>query len=610
MAKISSLWVEIGANSAKFSQELKKTSSQAKGWGASVKATVGKAAGVFALVTAAVAATAAAITGLYTRQSEYIDNLAKQSSKLNTLVADLQAVKSAADFAGVGAGIENAMQRLVRGMGDAAQGTGEALKAVEKLGLNAAAIASKTATEQLQIVLDKLQEIPPGAERVSLAFKFFGREGVGLVNLTSDAIRNSREELDRWGVTVTEQQAAWVESTNDSLSRLSKFMSGASIQFSTKLAPMIGAASEGLLQMAQNTINWGEITDKVVSMIKRLYLGVKVSVDTVILSFKTLRVSAQMTLRFLAKELSELDRLLARTLSALPGIEYKAATNAGEWAESLTVSINQGLKEIEQLGVKVGAAWKDGVQGGDYASYGRELDKLLEGQKGRAEEARRVGIDLQSSLRMGMSGAANDPVSSSVVVPFKSNNMADAIRERNLKAAREQREAARAAAEAQRAQMKEMADQVRAVNGEIETFANRLGQGITESAERGSAAVREMVADMLIQLAKVKLQQAFAGSATPGGASSTFLGGLIGGLFSNQAVPTGAGAASTSLNAGASAAGYAPSVINNIQVSATGEASGAVSSLRAGVRQLTEASPQQVATRAMRGGSYAQSFGR
>ena len=610
MAKISSLWVEIGANSAKFSQELKKTNSQAKSWGKDIKRSVGKATNVFAAAAGAVAATGAAITGLYSIQAKYIDDLGKQSAKLGDLAANLQAVRAAADFAGVGKSIDTAMQRLVRRMGEAAQGTGSALDAVKQLNLDAAELASRTATEQLQAVLDKLQEIPPGAERVRMAFKFFDTEGVGLVNLTTEAIRQSREELDRWGVTINEQQTAWVEATNDNLSRLKTFASGATIQLSTKLAPIIGAASQGILEWAENTINWGEMTDRVIGWIRKKWIEFRASLDSVRILWNKLEIGFGKFARTTLEGLSFLEVKVADFMNLFGDDIASSDGGVGKWLAKINEGIEENQKQLKQYTADLSSVLSEGLNDSNYA---KAFDNAINENKRQAEEFKRSQIERQNAMRLSLSSAANDPVTSSAVIPFKANlgsGLSEAIRERNLKAAREAREVARAAAEAQRAQMKEMADQVRAVNGEIETFANRLGQGIAESADRGKQAVREMVADMLIQLAKVKLQQAYAASATPGGASSTFLGGLIGGLFSSQAVPVGAAGASASLNAGATAAGYAPSVINNIQVSATGEASGAVSSLRAGVRQLTEASPQQVATRAMRGGSYAQSFGR
>jgi hypothetical protein len=587
MAKISSLWVEIGANSAKFTKELAKTNKHAKGWAAAIKLSVGKAAGVFGKVAAAVVATAGALLGLYKTQADNIDQLAKTSSKLNVLTADLQAVRAAADFAGVGKGIDTAMQRLTRRLAEAAQGTGSALDAVKQLNLDAADLASKTADEQLQTVLDKLQEIPPGAERVRLAFKFFDTEGVGLVNLTSDAIRKSREELDRWGVTVNEQQAAWVEATNDNLSRLGQFASGAGIQISTKLAPLIGAASEGMLAWAEDTINWGKVTDSVISLIKKAWLGLQVAFDGIKLVWVDLKIGFARFAAFVVEKIQPLQQAVIDLYNMLPGEDIDpAGTGLARTLEYLNASIESNRAEWRQLATDLNSVWENGLSN---STYGQALDNTLNEYKARAEAARQIQIDLQAQLASGLTPvAANQPVYS------PATNIADKLKDDQ---------------KAQREHMRKMADEAKAVNSEVATLADMLGTGIKNSAEDASEAIRTMVADMLIHLTKLYFQGQINQSGS-GGQSGIggFLSGIVGGLMGfNSAPPAGATAASQSLSAGSTAAGYAPSVIN---VYATGESSSSVAATRNAVRSLQDAGPSQVAARAARGGSFAQGMAR
>lgn len=105
------------------------------------------------------------------------------------------------------AGSTIALQRQTRRIGEAAQGYGEAQKAIEDLGLSAKELAQLTPTQAFDRISRALLDIDNNAQRVATAFKLWDTEGVSLVQTLED-LQRIRERIKDTGATVTESEAA------------------------------------------------------------------------------------------------------------------------------------------------------------------------------------------------------------------------------------------------------------------------------------------------------------------------------------------------------------------------------------------------------------------
>lgn len=205
-----------------------------------------------AVITSAAVGVGAILAKVFRSNAPYLDALAKTSQKFGLATEDIQAYRDAAELAGIGnAKLDTSLQRFIRRLGEAANGTGQTAKEFKKLGLSAEALKLEGPDKAFETVLDKIQSIPDATERVRLAFAFFGKEGVDLVRLTSDAIRESRERMERLNLSVSSLDAAKVEAANDSLKilrdvlasitqRLTIQMSGAITVVSDRISEAIG----------------------------------------------------------------------------------------------------------------------------------------------------------------------------------------------------------------------------------------------------------------------------------------------------------------------------------------------------------------------------------
>ncbi|GLQ31666.1 hypothetical protein [Litoribrevibacter albus] len=241
---ISSLVVNIEANSARFRSELKASKKEAGRFAKFSKGAFGAVKVAGAAVAAASVATAGAMTALAASSFKSIDPLAKTADKLGVTTQSLVGLRHAAEqTAGmVGEQFDTALQRMTRRVSEAAIGTGEAKNAIAELGLDAQKLAALSPDEQFKQVADAMQNVANQNDKVRLAFKLFDSEGVGLVNTLrqgSDGLEAFQQEADALGLAVDRIDAAKIELANDAVDKAQKTFTGLGNAIAVKAAPYV-----------------------------------------------------------------------------------------------------------------------------------------------------------------------------------------------------------------------------------------------------------------------------------------------------------------------------------------------------------------------------------
>ena len=147
------------------------------------------------------------------------DSLAKTSDKLGVATEALAKYRFAAQQTGVDQSkADVALQRFTRRLSDAAAGTGPAVQAFEALGLEAAELIQLSPDQAFAKVADQMNLVENKSQKVSLAFKLFDSEGVGLVNtlaLGSEGLAEMGRQAEAAGLAISRVDAAKVEAAND-----------------------------------------------------------------------------------------------------------------------------------------------------------------------------------------------------------------------------------------------------------------------------------------------------------------------------------------------------------------------------------------------------------
>jgi hypothetical protein len=208
------------------------------------------------------------------------DQTAKTADKLGVGIEALQELRYAGERSGVAAGtVDMAMQRMVRRLAEAAQGSGEAKNAIAELGMDAHELSQMLPDQQLAAIADGLQAVENQSDRVRLAFKFFDSEGVAMVNMLKDGSAGL-EELRRQGrltgYVLSEQAARDAEVFKDKLKDTQLTMLGLKNILGAELMPVI---SDLMREFTEWMI---ENRDQVVAFSKSFAQGFRDAVPTLL----------------------------------------------------------------------------------------------------------------------------------------------------------------------------------------------------------------------------------------------------------------------------------------------------------------------------------------
>lgn len=195
--------------------------------------------------TAIAGAVGVAGLGLLIKRSlEATDRIGKLSSVLGFSVKELQTFKLASQIGGVELEtFSKGVRRLVDNFGDFMDGTGEAKKTFEALGISVEE-ANKLSGDQfaiLGLVADRLNLVTNSTDKLKFAIEIFGGRGAELINVLkggSEQIEEFRKQAEQFGA-LNEEQVKQVEDLNDSIVRLKTSFANITNQVVANLSPAL-----------------------------------------------------------------------------------------------------------------------------------------------------------------------------------------------------------------------------------------------------------------------------------------------------------------------------------------------------------------------------------
>lgn len=253
MATIGNLIVNVLANTGGFGSGMQKAQKHLSGYEKSV-AKAQKITQTFTAVLGAVGLSfgASRLWGDLRQTMQQMDALAKTSDKLGIATERLAGLRFAAEQTGVESKtLDMALQRMVRRVAEAAQGTGEAVKALKEMKLEASKLSKLSPDEQFRQIAGAMGQVGAQADRVRLAMRLFDSEGVALVNtlgLGERGLRDMQREAEQLGIALDREAAAKAEAANDAINRLSKSLQGLKLDLATEFAPQLEEAANMLTE--------------------------------------------------------------------------------------------------------------------------------------------------------------------------------------------------------------------------------------------------------------------------------------------------------------------------------------------------------------------------
>ena len=186
-------------------------------------------------------------------EAKEMDQIAKAADKLGVLSSELVGLQHAAQrMSGMTRGqFSTAFQRMTRRVAEAAQGTGEAKKAIEELGLSAEELANDPANAFL-MVADAIRDVESESDKLRLAFKLFDSEGAALVTTLdqgSEAIQEMQKRAKELGLTFSQEEAEAVQELNDAFADAEASLEGLYRQTVKGIAPKMMADIEQITEL-------------------------------------------------------------------------------------------------------------------------------------------------------------------------------------------------------------------------------------------------------------------------------------------------------------------------------------------------------------------------
>lgn len=246
--RIGGIAVSIVADTQKFVKNIGGARKMLGRFTSAVKNTL------FSMKSLAVALAGGVAAGVFVKftkdAASAVDSLAKTADKLGVTTEALAGLRLAGREAGVAVNtMDMALQRMVRRVAEAAQGTGEAQAALKELGIDAVRLAQMTPDQQLRTIADRFATVGTQADRVRLAFKLFDSEGVALVNVLkngSAGLDEAAKAAKNLGLAVDRESARGVERAIDAFGRFRLAVQGIFRQIAVTVAPLVELISDKL----------------------------------------------------------------------------------------------------------------------------------------------------------------------------------------------------------------------------------------------------------------------------------------------------------------------------------------------------------------------------
>lgn len=291
-------------------------------------------------------------------QAQAIDSTAKLADRVGTTTEALVGLQHAGELAGGGAGaINDALSKLSKGLGAAADDSGSAKAGLEKLGLTLEDLLGKDPAEQFRMIAEGVSHLGTQEEKAAAATDLFGRAGGELVSVLElgraglDAMQADAEKL---GITFSRVDAAKVEAANNALTRVGEVLKGVLQKAVIELAPYVEAVANKFTDWATE----GEgIGSKVVGWIEWIVRAVqKLAAAWQVLRgvFQTVVGAIGTGLAWVGEKLAQLVDALTDAVEWIPGVDFTFDDDLLQWMttakEDAAAFTAEGVEMVKTAG--------------------------------------------------------------------------------------------------------------------------------------------------------------------------------------------------------------------------------------------------------------------
>lgn len=319
----------------------------------------------FAKVGAAAAgAVKVALVALTKSAMNNIDALSKQARAAGVSVSAFQAMSLVAEEAGVSSEqLSKTLVKMQDNITNLGKGGKEQADAFGALGLSFAKLKDAKADEQFALIAEAIDGITDPAAKTSAAIDVFGKSGADAINMLGGfraAVANATEFQAKFGLAVSDVDAANIEAANDAMGRVTTSVQGLGTAFAVALAPAIETTANAMVGWISSLTGAQAELDKLLQNSDRAAAILGTDVVLAILKSGEVSDEAAVSIQKLGAAYDGLGRDVSVATNAM-GDELSNLISAGFGDLALQISDVSGEMETLQGKFDAGA-----ISAGDY----------------------------------------------------------------------------------------------------------------------------------------------------------------------------------------------------------------------------------------------------
>lgn len=378
-------------------------------------------------------------------QIEVADQMGKMALKSGVAVEAFSQMSHAFALSDVSAEeLAGGFKFLNKAIDEAKQGNDSAQKSFDSIGISMANLKNDSPDEVMLKLADAFTQIEDPAARNTMLLEKFGRAGLKLAPAMEEGragIEKLMKQADALGLTVDKEFAAAADRFGDSMQTISASVQGAGRQLGKALLPI-------LQEVIDNLFSFGNTAEESVLPWGKIFVGIVVSVASVLLSLVTIVKSVTATIaaafqgtgQIIGASMASIEQAMSGDFTGALDTLKSGWADMGKTADGALNSIDADLLKtgesinkmndyVQNYGQSVAKAGEETKKAG-----GHKLDPVSEAAAMRLETLRMAVLGFISTMDKATAAASGNKLAA---IDAEYNAQLDAIN--NLKASESQK---------------------------------------------------------------------------------------------------------------------------------------------------------------------------
>ena len=249
----------LSARDKEFTKAMDRNQKRIERFANGSNKSLGKTSKAFGNLTRSIAAlipalSAGALIASVKQVTSKLDDIGKTADQIGITTDALQLLRATAESAGVTQDeLDKSVEKLGKGLAEAAMGIGTAKDALKSLNLDASDLIGLGLDGAMGAIADEINKIPSPMEKTAIAMQLFGRSGAPMINLLregSAGMAQMQKEARALGIVIDEDLIRNAEEAQTQIDLMSRVINANLSSALVDLAPLLTKTAEGFARIA------------------------------------------------------------------------------------------------------------------------------------------------------------------------------------------------------------------------------------------------------------------------------------------------------------------------------------------------------------------------